>query len=364
MKILFVAAQLYFPQLYGGVQTSTDQLCRSLIKKCHNVAVLVKLMPGGFFAWKSRMKMQINQRVFGCKVSRDTTFGYPVWRTWFPEQVVEYVAAKEKPDLIVLMSGHIMPIGLAAKRTGIPMLAQLHDVAFHAQGGDFRELGHIPCVANSRFTAEKYRQAYGVASTVIYPFIEAEKYQTETVRENVTFINPHPRKGLEIALDIARYCPEIPFSFIEGWSLSGGQHRDLMQKLSVLPNVKFFPSQTDMRRIYAKCKVLLVPSICEEAYGRVAAEAQISGIPVVASNRGGLPEAIGAGGILLDPDGPITNWVATVRKLWQDNKCYAELSAAALAHAQRPETSFAYQSDAHEKALLAACSVSPITTSR
>ena len=36
-------------------------------------------------------------------------------------------------------------------------------------------------------------------------------------------------------------------------------------------------------------------------FGRIAVEPQFSGIPVVASDRGGLPEAVGPGGVLIDP---------------------------------------------------------------
>ena len=92
----------------------------------------------------------------------------------------------------------------------------------------------------------------------------------------------------------------------------------------------------------------------EEAYGRVVTEAQINGIPVIASTRGGLPEAVGPGGILIDPDGPIDDWVKAVRNLWDDDAHYAALSAAALAHAQRPEITLAYQIDAWERALMTA----------
>jgi glycosyltransferase involved in cell wall biosynthesis len=87
----------------------------------------------------------------------------------------------------------------------------------------------------------------------------------------------------------------------------------------------------------------------------VATEAQISGIPVIASARGGLPEAVGPGGILIDPKGPLDDWVKAVQKLWQDKAYYDELSIAALNYAQRPELSVAYQMGAYEQALQAAC---------
>ena len=117
-----------------------------------------------------------------------------------------------------------------------------------------------------------------------------------------------------------------------------------MQKVSVLHNVTLLSPQKDMREIYGKCRLLLVPSVWEEAYGRVATEAQVSGIPVIASTRGGLPEAVGSGGILLDPAGPIEPWVNSVRKLWSDKTYYKELSAVRFSLCATPRNKL-YSSD-------------------
>ena len=110
-----------------------------------------------------------------------------------------------------------------------------------------------------------------------------------------------------------------------------------------------------MRKVYGECRILLAPSLWEEAYGRVATEAQLSGIPVVASDRGGLPEAVGPGGILVDPEGPIEEWVSAIRELWRNARYYSAISAAASAHAHRAELSYAYLLDAMEGCFLAAC---------
>jgi glycosyltransferase involved in cell wall biosynthesis len=301
MRILFVTAAPYLPQSHGGMATCADDLCRSLKIKGHRVSVLAGFIHHpSFVGWKSRIKMRINERLSQCKVSCDIFGGYPVWRSWFPWEAIDYVARKVRPDLIVIMAGNRagggpVSMALAAQRTTIPILMLLQDVDFDSHGARFEDLGDVPCVANSRFTAEKYRQAYGVNSTVIYPFIATRKYETKTTKENVTFVNPVQIKGLDIALGVARLCPEIPFSFVESWRLSAGPRQKLMEQLAALPNITFCPPQTDMRVVYGKCKILLAPSMWEEAYGRVATEAQMSGVPVVASARGGLPADLNGG---------------------------------------------------------------------
>jgi glycosyltransferase involved in cell wall biosynthesis len=75
----------------------------------------------------------------------------------------------------------------------------------------------------------------------------------------------------------------------------------------------------------------------EESWGRVASEAQVSGIPVIASATGGLPEAVGPGGILIEPGAPLAQWVRALRSLWDEPAFYAQLSGRARAHAERPE---------------------------
>lgn len=48
-------------------------------------------------------------------------------------------------------------------------------------------------------------------------------------------------------------------------------------------------------------RVVLMPSLWEESFGRVAAEAMANGIPVLSSDRGALPETVGAGRFVEPP---------------------------------------------------------------
>jgi hypothetical protein len=80
----------------------------------------------------------------------------------------------------------------------------------------------------------------------------------------------------------------------------------------------------------------------------VAAEAMLNGIPVLTSNRGALPETIGAAGFLLDIPARYTPetrelptaeevapWVETIIHLWDDAAEYDRWSRAAREHAQQ-----------------------------
>ena len=108
----------------------------------------------------------------------------------------------------------------------------------------------------------------------------------------------------------------------------------------------------DPRDFYRVTDVLLMPSLWRESFGRVAAEAMINGIPVLASRRGSLPELLGDAGFLFDVDDRYTPesrtppsaeevqpWVETIIRLWDNRRLYREASqrCRARANAWRPE---------------------------
>jgi len=80
-----------------------------------------------------------------------------------------------------------------------------------------------------------------------------------------------------------------------------------------------------------------MPSQWEEAWGRVATEAQLSGIPVLASRIGGLPESVGPGGILVEPTAPLDDWLAALSRMWDDKQQYEALAQEAPKYSQRPQ---------------------------
>ena len=55
------------------------------------------------------------------------------------------------------------------------------------------------------------------------------------------------------------------------------------------------------QQLYREASLLVLPSLAE-GFGITALEAMTTGVPVVASNRGALPEVVGDAGILVDPE--------------------------------------------------------------
>jgi glycosyltransferase involved in cell wall biosynthesis len=333
MNVLFAGGNGYYPEFHGGVQSSTHHLVEQLRSRGHEASVLASLFGDGIFGMMARIKM----KVFRQGAAIDHFPGYPVVRAWFPWEAVPFAVSRLKPDVAVVQCHKSVPLGKALEQANVPIVVYLRNVEFHELAGDLSELKSAHYIANSDFTARAYRDRFGIQSTVIPPTIDPERYRTPTSKEYVTFINPYKEKGFELAVRIAERCPEIPFLFVESWKLDGDHRAAVEQTIAPLKNVTLQNRADDMKTVYGRTKILLAPSKWEEAWGRVASEAQCSGIPVVGSRRGGLPEAIGEGGIVLDYDAPLDDWVASIGLLWNDADHFERLSAAALNHSRRPQ---------------------------
>lgn len=346
MKVMFVVGESYLPQMTGGAQSTVHELALDGRAMGHDVCVLAGLSTVGFIGFRNRALMKLTGR----KIVTDQFMSYPTYRKWRTWEDVDASIEAIRPDVAVLQIGQPVQTArqLAWRKVGVVFYFQ--DVEFHDLGGDPSTVAPAAYISNSEYTAKRVREAYGVDSEIIRPLIHAERYtvnESERSPEVVTFINPIALKGRDLAFEIAKRCPDIPFEFVEGWPLGPSEWRELRWRVrDEASNVTLRRRTRDMTQVYKRSKILLVPSRWEEAWGRVASEAHLNGVPVVGSRRGGLPEAIGPGGIVLDFEAPADDWATAIQRLWRDEALHRKYAEAALAYARRPELDRALQAKA------------------
>ncbi|MDD5273246.1 MAG: glycosyltransferase [Methylovulum sp.] len=332
MKILFATTHYYLPQNAGGSESLTHDLCLSLKDKGIDCGVLADLSAAKDLIW---LKNRIKNKLSGQACPADYGFGYPVYRGWDPVNGVKEVCASFRPDIAVALAGKPLLLADAFLHNSIKTVVYLQDVDFHRHGGEYKAHPLLHYLANSQFTADAFQKAFGFEVKVIPPLVRTERYTVTSKRQKVVFVCPSPLKGVEIAFKLAEANPDIPFLFVESWFIPPEEKQGYLSRASHCPNIGWLPRQRDMRPIYAQAKIMLVPSVCNEAWGRVVTESQASGIPTLASHRGGLPESVGDGGILLDPDADIDVWQRALNSLWRDDGLYNRYSQAAAAYASR-----------------------------
>ncbi|WP_234362161.1 glycosyltransferase [Streptomyces sp. IMTB 1903] len=143
-------------------------------------------------------------------------------------------------------------------------------------------------------------------------------------------VNPIPAKGAALLHQLILRLPACRFTLVEGWWDPAGE-------FTAYPNVHWVPRTYAMGPIYAANDLLLVPSQVEDAFPRVIVEAGLHGVPTIGSSRGGIPEAVGDGGVILHPD-DVDAWVRAIETADRaDLGAKARAGAAPLVRSCLPE---------------------------
>ncbi|MBK8370368.1 MAG: glycosyltransferase [Saprospiraceae bacterium] len=125
---------------------------------------------------------------------------------------------------------------------------------------------------------------YNPIPMIEYPLTQNKK------REYLFFIGACDKKvkRLDIAIEVAEKSNHKLI-------VAGTASQSLKSYLSTLAFVEYIGevNQTEKLKLFSKSKAVICPNDSPEAFCLVAAEANAVGIPVIASNNGGLPEVIG-----------------------------------------------------------------------
>lgn len=317
-QVVIVLGAAYLPGNVNGANVALDALCRRLPRAGFEPIV-----------------------VCSAETARDPPgaggagdFGYPVLRLGDPLEAMKEMAARLEPAAVVVRAPGIAgPAAQWAARVG----RRLHvyfESAFLGQSFPAADAApQLRYAANSPFLARLASAYLGAPIPAIPPLVEHARYRCRSSGEVVLFVNPVAVKGAHIAAAIAARLPHRRFVFVRAWP----DHPNHPHVRVDLPNVEWADASSDMRPFYARARVVLMPSVWEESFGRVVVEAQASGIPAVVSDRGGLPETAGRGGIVVPLSAPIERWCAAVERMFADARAYNRLAALARAEARRPE---------------------------
>ncbi len=334
IRILLASKHPHYPQGGGGLERNTHELCLHLLRQGAQPAVMCDLLAdGSMLGLRNRLARTARPRE---RFPVDHGLGYPVYRGWESEDGAQEVLARFQPDVVIAQSARPAPL-LQSFGNAVPRMAYFHEVLHLTDLAALNAMGGIGLLANSGFTARKMVELAGVMPAVIVPLIDPSLYAAPRTPQNVLFVNTSPRKGLEIAFRLAETRPDVHFDFVKSWILTPGEKSEMAARAAKAGNITLHSTTNDMRPLYSRAKLLLAPSQLDEAWGRVATEAQINGIPVLASDRGGFPESVGPGGLLVPSDAPLASWAAAFSELWDDSARYANYADKALAYSKRSE---------------------------
>jgi glycosyltransferase involved in cell wall biosynthesis len=311
MKILLLQDEIYLPSLGGGTKANR-LLLESLAREGHECGVispaLTRSPDGPKKASEFREEMaerRIELRADGPEVFRYEHRGVEVDAMNLPDENAIGVHVRRRieqfrPDWVIVGDDRqrcLLESALRAARDRVVMVLQtIVQLPFGPLAvNENRKQAELMREAKGIFVISEFQRGYirthsGLEARIIRlpvygdgPFPMLARFD----RGFVTMINPCDLKGAPIFIELARKFAEFEFAAVPTW----GANESTLRILRQLPNVRLLKPADDIEDILRQTRIMLMPSLWPETFGYVVPEAMLRGIPVLASNIGGLPEA-------------------------------------------------------------------------
>jgi len=222
---------------------------------------------------------------------------------------------------------------LNAKRKAKVVITVLENIPFNNEGIWGRkafkkrareESDHIVALTKKTKDALLTEGADSRKITVISHFVDTKRFHPVSKRnsKNITVLfvgRLEEEKGVLDIVNAARLLPGVRFLFVGDGSLGNVvEHRIV--------------SYDDMPEVYRQADIFVAPSkptpTWEEQYNTSLMEAQATGLPIVTTNTGGIPENVGDAGIVVPP-GDVDAITKAVKRFIDEPKLRAMYSKKA-----------------------------------
>ncbi|MEL7422288.1 MAG: glycosyltransferase family 1 protein [Bacteroidota bacterium] len=300
----------------------------------------------------------LDSPTFNLRVPRRTQL---LWRTYGMKKDIK----RDKLDLYHGLS-HEIPVGLPD--LGVPTVVTIHDLIFKHYPEQYpwfdrqvyNQKFRYACensdliIAISESTKRDVMEMYGIAEEkirVIYQschegfMLEKNPSTKEAVRERYGLPTEFlfyvgslvERKNLLGIVEALAQLPvdlQLPVVVVGQGAVYKRRVVARAQELGVLDKLLFIqPEFAELPALYQQAQAFLYPSVYE-GFGIPILEALFSKTPVLTSNMSSLPEAAGAGAILVDPRNA-TEMAAGIETLLTDSEQREQQITAGFEHAQQ-----------------------------
>ena len=339
---VLVVNTMFPPPYVGGAERSVEALCLDLLAAGHTVTVLalkgkgsmdvqdvkgvtvIRLrIPNLFWKWGSRRRRPRVFETLWNLIDLSATVGIAH---------VGRLAKKISPDVIVTnnISGWAYGPWVYAASSGIPLVHVVRDYNLLCVRSNLMRNGlcNTICVkCRPRRDASQRNWPGGTVVGISRRVVELHQKHGLFAGADVTYSHPRitnagqqraapatdrlarhlvlgylgrlgPEKGVEVMLAAAERAGVT----VRVAGAGQDSYRDDLARR--FPRAEFV-GQVDANEFLSSIDALVVPSVWEEPFGRVAAEAAILGVPSIISQRGGLAEAAESHGgrfHLIDPE--------------------------------------------------------------